>query len=1090
VTAALARALLPYPGLRPFERHEADIFFGRETQVDAMVDRLARHRLLAVTGSSGCGKSSLVRAGLLEALETGLLAAAGPVWRFATLRPGGHPMTEFPSALIAALDRPHTPDDVALRRAGLERGPLSLIEELCERPLPDGGNLLILVDQFEELFRYRSLAGREEAEAFVALLLASANEGDVPIYIVLTMRSDFLGRCAEFDGLAEAVTDAQYLCPRLSREQIAAAVEGPAKVFKGEVEPRLVAHIVNDMGTDPDQLPLMQHALMRLWQRARGLNPNAPLLRLDDYVAEGGIKGSLSRHADEILTEITRDMPERAETARRLFCLLVEGEGENAVRRLAPVSEIIAVTGKSLDESAAVADPFRAPGRSLLMPALDRPLACDTVLDISHESLIRQWQALKDWVRAEAASAEQYRDIERRARRWAAGSAAFLDGTDLDGALAWREREHPTAAWAARYGGDFALAMRFLDESRARRDAVDAERRERERRIIAAEEAVARQTAEAEAERRRIALEAAEERAAAANRLAKRTRIGLLVMSLLLVITAGLAWWGFDSAREAVRQRTEADRQKVTAEDAAKEAKRQRVVAEDAAKMAEKRLAEARLHQSRFLTEKAQEALHDGQIELAELAALSALPANMNAPDRTVWFPAVAALAEARSRDRERAVLSGSTSAAFSPDGARIVTASQDNNTARLWDAKTGALLAVLQGHTNSVNSAAFSPDGARVVTASRDKTARLWDAKTGAALAVLQGHTNSVTSAAFSPDEARIVTTSYDDNTARLWDAKTGAVLAVLQGHTNSVNSAAFSPDGARVVTASSDNTARLWEVWPLLTVDTVAYAEITALRALSKDERASLFLTEADIVSGQEHATATADDPGAMCDRLAGDPFDPHKGAPGVSFDNLDAEKAVPACRAAVEATPEEPRFSYQLGRTLLRADKRDDGAALVRAAAEKSYPAAQDALGDLFKYGVGVAKDDAQALLLYRQAAENGYAPAFSAEGSLYWEGIGTAADHAAAVRWFMRGVDHGDPDSHRRLAELYEIGDQLPQNLEKALFHHAIEAKLFEAAGYVSEAGVACARRGSLARALPPETAVRIAREAAAWHPKGP
>jgi hypothetical protein len=194
----------PYPGLRPFERDEADIFFGRETHVDAMIDRLARHRLLAVTGSSGSGKSSLVRAGLLEALETGLLTTAGPVWCFATLRPGDHPMTELAAALLVALGGARSPDDVALRRAGLVRGPLSLIEELRERPLPDGGNLLILIDQFEELFRYQGLAGREEAEAFVALLLASAGQREVPIYVVLTMRSDFLGRSAEFEGLAEA----------------------------------------------------------------------------------------------------------------------------------------------------------------------------------------------------------------------------------------------------------------------------------------------------------------------------------------------------------------------------------------------------------------------------------------------------------------------------------------------------------------------------------------------------------------------------------------------------------------------------------------------------------------------------------------------------------------------------------------------------------------------------------------------------------------------------------------------------------------------------------------------------------------------
>ena len=700
------------------------------------------------------------------------------------------------------------------------------------------------------------------------------------------------------------------------------------------------------MGTDPDQLPLMQHALMRLWELARARAPNVPHLHLDDYDAEGGIKGSLSRHADEIFAEITRDVAERADTARRLFCLLTEGEGESAVRRLAEVAEVIEVTGKPLDEIAAAADPFRALGRSLLMPALERPLAPDTVLDISHESLIRQWQKLRDWVQVEAASADHYRDNERRAQRWSARTAEFLDGIDLDVALDWRSRERPTAQWAARYGGDFAIAMRFLDESQERRD--------------------------------RLSREAAKERAAAANRLAER-------------------------------------------------------------------LAEAQLHQSRFLTERAREALRDEHLETAKAIAMAALPDDLSAPDRPIWFPAVSVLADARSRDRQRAVLQR-LSAAFSPDGARVVTACSDN-TARLWDVATGTSLAVLQGHTQTVASAAFSPDGARVVTAS-------WD------------------------------------NTARLWDVTTGASLAVLQGHTQRVNSAAFSPDRTRVLTASSDTTARLWDRWPLLTVDTVAYAQIAALRDLSKDERASLFLIEADTGPGQEHVTATTDDPGSMCDRLAGDPFDPHKGAPGVPFSNIDAEKAVSACRTAAEAAPGELRLSYQLGRALLRADERDEAAALIRAAAEKSYPAAEDTLGDLYKNAIGVAKDDAQALRLYRQAAEGGYAPAFSDEGRLYWDGIGTGMDRVEAVRWFKRGADHSDPFSHQRLAELYEIGgDQLPQNLERALFHRAIETNLFEAAGYTMEAAIARARRGSLARALPPEIAVRIAREAAAWRPKG-
>jgi TPR repeat protein len=421
-------------------------------------------------------------------------------------------------------------------------------------------------------------------------------------------------------------------------------------------------------------------------------------------------------------------------------------------------------------------------------------------------------------------------------------------------------------------------------------------------------------------------------------------------------------------------------------------------------------------------------------------------------------------------------------SAAFSPDGARVVTASYDN-TARLWEAATGAALTVLEGHTGSVVGAGFSPDGARIVTASEDKTARLWDAKTGASLAVLEGHTNWVRTAAFSPDGARVVTASRD-NTARLWDVATGALLAVLLGHTEAVNSAAFSPDGARVVTASADNTARLWAVWPLLTVDTVAYAEITALRALSKDEQASLFLT------GQERASASADSPAVMCDRLAGDPFDPRKHAPGVPFNNIDAERAVPACWAALKAAPDEPRFSSQLGLALFRAGKRDEAVALIRVAAEKSYPSAQHTLGSLYESALGVAKDDAQTLLLYRQAAEGGYAPAFFEIGRCYWHGIGIEADPAEALRWFERGAEQDDPFSHRRLAELYETGDQLPQDLEKALMHHAVATRLFEASRDESEAAAGRARRGSLARLLPPETAVRMAREAAAWSPKGP
>lgn len=309
---------------------------------------------------------------------------------------------------------------------------------------------------------------------------------------------------------------------------------------------------------------------------------------------------------------------------------------------------------------------------------------------------------------------------------------------------------------------------------------------------------------------------------------------------------------------------------------------------EEAARQLADRLSEAQLNQSRFLTSVAAAELRDIHIERAMLIARAALPVDMRKPDRPIWNGAFVLIADARARDRAIAVMVGHgrrvASAAFSPDGARIVAASEDgtarlwdgqtgaplaileghrdgvtgvafspdgtrlvtasaDRTARLWDGQTGAPLAILEGHRDGVTGVAFSPDGARAVTASYDDTARLWDGRTGAALAPLEGHQGGVTSAAFSPDGARIITTS-DDRTARLWNGQTGALLALLEGHQDAVWSAAFGPDGARIVTASNDRTARLWPAWPLLRDDTAGYVAIAAVRILTPEERLRAFI------------------------------------------------------------------------------------------------------------------------------------------------------------------------------------------------------------------------------------------------------
>jgi WD40 repeat protein/TPR repeat protein len=217
--------------------------------------------------------------------------------------------------------------------------------------------------------------------------------------------------------------------------------------------------------------------------------------------------------------------------------------------------------------------------------------------------------------------------------------------------------------------------------------------------------------------------------------------------------------------------------------------------------------------QARLLTEAAAQRLKDSDLAGAQGIILEVLTNPEFAHGHTPT--AFSVFQDVRAADPERAVLFGHgdfvNSAAYSPDGTRIVSASRDKSI-RIWDARTGVQLAIFLGHSDRVISADFSPDGARIVSASRDKTGRVWDARSGAQLVVLKGHEAVVTHAAYSPDGARIVTASADKS-ARIWDAHTGAPLATLNGHADVVASAVYSPDGTRIVTASADKTARIWD-------------------------------------------------------------------------------------------------------------------------------------------------------------------------------------------------------------------------------------------------------------------------------------
>jgi WD40 repeat protein len=459
----------PFPGLRPFEPKQADLFFGRDEQVEELLDRLQQQRFLAVVGTSGSGKSSLVRAGVIPALKRGYLADAGRHWRIALLRPGSDPMAELGRALASAFDTAGLEDSLAL----LRRSSLGLAE-FARQHLAEGESLLLVIDQFEELFRYRKESRErgdlEEAAAFVKLLLAASGHSelslpqwnDLPVYVILTMRSDFLGKCSQFRGLPEALNDSQYLVARMTREQQRESIEGPIDMAAGRIAPQLVQRLLNDVGDNPDQLPVLQHALMRTWEQAAEARARGDAIEVADYEAIGEMRAALNRDADQALAKLAGDQASAA-LARRIFQRLVEpGADDGETRRPTPLSEMVAVTGATEPEVRRVIDAFLGPG--FLTLSQDS----DPVIDITHESLIRLWDKLKGWVREEAESAKTY---SRLATSAIEGRSLYRD-PELTEALRWKAKESPNAAWATRYPpkGDsaFADALEFLQRSRRR----------------------------------------------------------------------------------------------------------------------------------------------------------------------------------------------------------------------------------------------------------------------------------------------------------------------------------------------------------------------------------------------------------------------------------------------------------------------------------------------------------------------------------------------------------------------------------------------------------------------------------------------
>ena len=441
-SAAIDPTFHPFIGLRYFEEADAALFYGRDEQTIELLGKLARNRFVAVLGSSGSGKSSLVRAGLLPELRSGMIPHAGPRWTKVEFKPGNAPMAELAEALTAALG-------VKNSAAMLDEGPMGIANVVAAAALPPNTNVLIIADQFEEVFRFQREErdkgclneAEQQCQELVRRLLSATGRTDVSVYVLLVMRSDHLGECAQFVDLPEKMSTSMYLVPRLRRDEIQESITAPVG---NNIEPALVQELIGRTGSDPDQLPRLQHLLSRMWTLAGGER-----LGLKHYEKAGRWDGALDQHLSDIYKALDKVKPCEVPCARLFQQLSELDESNRAVRRRATLDDLIAICGPDVERVAAA---YRAEGF----------LRSGKLLDLTHECILRNWDQLKGWLKYEKTARDFYREINvRRAR------GTHLTGQDIRTAESYFSSGHFSPRWAVRYGSakDYAEIRQYVTAS-------------------------------------------------------------------------------------------------------------------------------------------------------------------------------------------------------------------------------------------------------------------------------------------------------------------------------------------------------------------------------------------------------------------------------------------------------------------------------------------------------------------------------------------------------------------------------------------------------------------------------------------------
>ena len=800
-----SKDVCPYRGLEFFDESHAEYFFGRDALTAQLLKKLTLEQFVAVTGSSGSGKSSLVRAGLLTQLRQGRKVTGSDRWKIRLITPTEHPLKSLASAFI-------DPELVDLERAEqlrraetfLQDGGLGLAQ-LVRASLPScttgltieqRPRFLLVIDQFEEVFTLSqgSQAERERQE-FFDCLVGALNSAKDWLSVVIVLRADFLNKCAFYEGLAQQIAQHQITVSPLKYEQIKATIVQPAQKVGLVCEPNLVYTMMMDVIGAPGELPLLQYTLLELWQRRRVGEGGMARLTLDAYQELGGVRGTLQKRATEMFHSLNS---EEQGVAKRIFLALTQlGEGTEDTRRRVMKSELVspafpmALVDQVLEKLVAAKLVIISQGNSAesLLEVATQPTTAQSavaprtvahissanlsestsglhllkfhgsdssakyfsqeIVDVTHEALIRNWSLLRGWLDAGREVLRRQRRIEQAAQEW-----------DRVG--------QPTS-------GDYLLSGLKL------RDAEDFIKLYPQELSALAEQYLSVSVMECRRARRQ----------------SRRSQIAVpsvLAATLLVVLSQ---YYG------VIRSQAEKENQLQTA------------------------------------TAYERTALARAVLQDKDSDPMTALLLSRVATQSEAGYEAQSSLRAALQNLRFQIELPGHQGAvqqiAFSPDQRHFGTAGVDG-TIRLWTFEAGTIYnakpqieRVLAWDTNStggqsaqpaqnastqhtaIRAIAFSSDGQQLaVMADGASAVKIWSVESGTVSQQLTD-TAPVKQISFSPTGDWIAVLNQDGSLS-LWQTSTGSLKARLSHH--SVVSFQMSADGHALLTAGADGTAQLWQI------------------------------------------------------------------------------------------------------------------------------------------------------------------------------------------------------------------------------------------------------------------------------------